>query len=278
LLLLIAIKRKVLDRSTNRFMLAGALAGTTVLVLQAGMNFIFHQAGLAILGGVLLGALFAQDRDDAAALVTKSTLAWRSLGILVLVGTASFACVAYLAGVPAELIKNPLSSDGLVFSKLMTQENLETLSKLDPMSPIPDFAIAHRYTIAGILTDNKTTQRQAFDQALDYYKKAAKRAPFEPSIPYREAMVYSDYRDMDESARNGRAISALEESLKLNPNYTVALTTYVQMQIKAGHLDEAVKKIKEAQERAPAYEADSLSNLEKLVAFAQKHSLLSSEQ
>lgn len=275
-LLLFFGARGILARAgTRRYAFAGIFAGSAVLVVQASVNFIYHQSGIVALSGALLGALYALPREEKEPIVTSRTIVWRGVGILALFSSLYLALVTYFSAVPVDIMLRPRSTEGILFGHYMTKENLTMLSKLNPISGIPDFAIANKYTIDGALASDDKVRVQQFDLALQYYVKSAKRAPFDPSIPYREALIYGVYPGLDSATRYQRTMAALDEALALNPRYPAAVEAYVQTAIQTKHYDLARACLEKAMRHAPVADQRPLHRLMNSVEAAEANGKLS---
>lgn len=269
-LLLLFGARGILARvGTRGYAFAGIFAGSAVLVIQASVNFIYHQSGIVALSGALLGALYALPREEKEPVVTPRTIVWRGIGILALFSSLYLAVVTYFSSVPVDIIVRPRSTEGILFGQFMTKENLTLLSRLNPMSGIPDFAIANKYTIDGALASSDKVRAEQFDMALHYYVKSAERAAFDPSIPYREALIYGVYPGMESATRYQRTMDALSEALARNPRYPAAVQAYVQTAIQTKHFEVARACIENAMKHAPVADQKPLQRLLSTVDAAE---------
>jgi O-antigen ligase len=259
-------------RATNRpYEILGACAGATLLVAQAGANYIFHQAGVAILAGALLGVLHAKPGLSLPALANKQRILRNAAMSLVLVLSAGVGTLTYLASAPAFIIANPNSVDSRLFGKFMTETDLKVLAKAEPFSPIPYFAIAHQYTILGAVEQhNPEKQKAYFDKALQYYDLSEQRNPYDPVIPFRKALVYGIYPGMETSLRYFHTVDELKGALRLAPAFPSALEAYSQMLVRDGKYDDAIKQVEDAIQVTPIIQRPALQKLRLQLIIARE--------
>jgi O-antigen ligase len=254
-ILFVGIRRARRAFEANAWVLAGMTAAASVLVLQASVNFIFHQAGIAILAGTLLGGIFAFARYNAISTNRKYAASpLRQLaGLGILAAGAYLAVVPFFSALPARIIEQPLSKEGVQFGWLMTDSNLHLLSELYPISSIPPFAAGHKEMIAGLLEKHDGAKRKEhLDRALSYFEQGKRRNALDPTFDLREGLIDWVYPGLTGVERYTRSTESLEHALTLNPANYPATQAYVDLQARYGYPDKARQAIDRAEAASPA--------------------------
>jgi hypothetical protein len=264
--------RRVAKRQPRQHaVIYGAALGATTLVIQAGANFIFHQIGVAALVGALVGLLQSVPAEEASVAATTGKSRLRAtLLTLMLPITAYVSVASYLAAVPVDIMQSPRGIHGLTFGWMMNDKDLTVLARLNPISPIPDFAIGHINTIAAALSQNDSERKALFDLALRHYELSSKLSPYDPVMAYREALIYGVYPGLSNSERYKLSMGALDRSLKVYPAYPASVAAAVQVLTQFGQYDDALARVDNALKRSPPAAIQRLNALRVNVVEARE--------
>jgi O-antigen ligase len=253
--LLLSKRRKLQDP----WLFVGVSTAGGVFVLQATVNFIYHEPSVALYAGLTIGAMYAQLRGTRA--IKQPSLSNAVFCAAVPMLVTVWALLTYLAMAPTLILGNPYGFEAHYLGVLMEPRVLELLRRIDPLAADPDFALGQELMLDGIVSKTKTEKVEYLSRALAHLKAAEKRQGIQASTSYKKAMITLLMPGMRDDSRQSQALSLLEESLGRNPGYWPSVNAYARVQVTRGNTNEAIAVINRATSAVPLYQRRQFQSL-----------------
>ena len=255
---LLAVWRARRHRPRHVWAFVGASVGSGVLIVQAAVNFIFHEPAIVFFLGLSLGSMYAQLAETQT--ITASGKSRKALLGLSASFVTLYAAVMYLPMVPNLILANSSGFEARYLGALMAPRALSLLSLMNPLSADPVFTLAHERTLDGMVAKAPADRIKALDDALKYYGQVEQRQGPQAATDFRKAVVYLA---MPGAGRSGRTVAEhlLESALTKNPAYYPAVKAYVNLRVEDGELPAGSEALGKAVNASPAYQRRSLLEL-----------------
>ena len=228
----------------------GVAAG--VLVLQAVVNFIYHDLSPSIVIGFSIGAMFAHTRQGRATLKPRPirNVAWGALTFIM----TGWVLLTYLAMVPTLILGAPHGDEAQYLGKVMTPRALLFLAKANPLASDPYFTLGQENMLEGLKQSRDADKAKDFKEAIRYFSLAETRQGVQAGTAYKRAMVTLLTPDMDKASREKQAIEILQTSLDKNPGYWPAVNAYVRLSAVQMKPERALLVLARATNAVPLYQ------------------------
>jgi O-antigen ligase len=251
------LSRKVKIEDPWAFVGYGVAAG--VLVLQAVVNFIYHDLSPSIVIGFSIGAMFAHTRQGRVTLKPRSirNVAWAALTLIM----TAWALLTYLAMVPTLILGAPHGDEARYFGKVMTPRALLFLAKANPLASAPYFTLGQESMLEGLKQSRGPEKAKDFKEAIRYFSLAETRQGVQAGTAYKRAMVTLLAPDMDEASRKQQALEILQTSLDKNPGYWPSVNAYVRLSAVQKKHEWALRVLTRAINAVPLYQRKNFITL-----------------
>jgi O-antigen ligase len=244
---------------SSPWLFVGASIGAGVFVVQALVNFEFHEPAIALFAGFLLGAMYAATRRDSVSSEGGGVAVIR--GYLLPATVLAWTILMYLAMAPTLILADPTGFDGKALSPLMAPAALLRLAKANPLAADPWFVLGHEKTLDGLVERDPKTKAAAYELAYAYYTEAEKRQGIQPATSFRKAMLVLDMPGLQDRERALLAAERLQEALAHNPAYIPALKAYVHLMARHQMPGPALAAISKGKVRVPVYQRQQFDKL-----------------
>lgn len=253
--LLLSKRRKLQDP----WLFVGVSTAGGVFVLQAAVNFIYHEPSVALYAGLTIGAMYAQLRGTRA--IKQPSLSNAAFCAAIPILVTVWALVTYLAMAPTLILRNPYGFEARYLGRLMEPRVLELLRRIDPLAADPDYALGQELMLDGIVSKTKIEKVEYLSRAFAHFTAAEKRQGIQASTSYKKAMIKLLMPGMREDSRQSQAVSLLEESLRRNPGYWPSVNAYARLLVTRGYTNEAIAVINRATSVVPLYQRRQFQSL-----------------
>jgi O-antigen ligase len=258
------LDESVTPPAVNPWYVASLTAGAGVLVVQASVNFMVHQAGVAVLAGALIGSLIGISRTNTPihpmALPRKALLALSIPVISLLVGVNCLTMAA------TDALRAPLGTQAHYLPWIFDPQALRTLTALNPIGFDAPFVLGAEAQIHMVHDKTDAAKKASADQAIKYFELATSRNSRQPVTYYREAGVWASYPGLTREQRFEKLKPLLEEALRVNPAYLPAAKSYASVLLKMGRKQEALDVLDRAERTSTEGYAKLYNNLKAMVA------------
>jgi len=241
---LIGIWRSRAAKLTQPGLFVGVSVGAGLLCIQATITFIFHQSGVCLWAGALLGSIYGLQLagPSPARHLTTLNLSQFVLPVLAL----GITTVNYLAMAPSLIISNKNGFEARHLSFLMDTSTLRTLAVMEPFSSSPYFALGHLSHLKGLREGAAVKKQRDYKAALSYYAMAQKIEPIQVTLGVREALILEDYPGLPTAAKTKLVEETFDKVLAQDPGMQVALKEYAKFLISVGKTEKAEQLIRRA--------------------------------
>lgn len=237
---LLAIRRARFVSIQYRWTFFGLSVGAGLLCLQALVNFMFHQAGVCLWTGVLLGVMHAIARP--APLSTSRLGSGASRMIVSVLAAASILVLAslnYLSLAPALALTSTESVELRYLPWLESDSFLTVLARANPFASTAYFVLAQNAHMSAGLSRNPQEAQKDYRRAFAYYSLAQAREPGEPTLLLRKALVMKNFPGLSPELAEQQTQLYLEKALQLNPSMLPAVKEEVQILLRQHRYAEA---------------------------------------
>lgn len=230
----------------------GVSVASGVLVLQAMVNFIYHDLSTTLLVGVMLGAMFAHTRQGGP--IKRTTRLEKAAYVTGTLTVVVWTLGTYLCMVPTIILGNPHGFEGKYLSRLMEPRSLEFLSRLNPIAPDPAFVIAQEALLDGLIEKAPAKKASSFRRSKAYFLNAEQKQGVQAGTSYKLAMLALLNTDASAHSRNLETEAYLRESLAVNPAYWPSVNAYARLMAHEGNPLKATDVISRATQAVPIYQ------------------------
>lgn len=238
----------------------GVAVGAGVLCLQAGVNFIFHQAGVALWLGALLGALHGLPvRLRNVPTAPARPRLWPWLAGLV---AGSIMALEYLCLAPVLSLANAESFEARHLPWVLEEPVLRALATLNPLSSNPLYALGHQDHLKAYVARTTEKRRRYLLSAFRYYTLAQQREPAQPSLQLLKGLVFKDFPGLDEKVRRQQQAKYYARALQQDPGLVPAVREQVRLLVAEGETSRARQVLARALAVTPAVRQAPLRDLE----------------
>ena len=230
----------------NPWYVASLTAAASVILVQAAVNFMLHQVGVAVLTGALVGAVIGANKP----MVTIKPMRFANKALLAL----TIPVISLMVGVncltmaTTDALRNPLGPQVRYLPWIFDPQALKTLSALNPIGFDAPFVLGAEDQIHMMFEKSDETKKASADEALKYFNLASSRNSQQPVTFYREAGVWASYPGLSLAQRFAQMEPLLQESLRVNPAYLPAAKAYAAALVKMQRRDEAVAVLDRAKQ------------------------------
>lgn len=233
LLIVPVIGLRAVHKARNRKLSApGLFIGLAIalflLCIQALINFVFHQTGVSVWMGLLIGALYCEITGGEIKEGKLSQLAGISAVSLVLT-TAILTTVGYLSMLPTTIMSNKLGFEARYFEGILSTVNLKKLAVANPYSTDALFVLGQQAHSRALRAKTFPQRQKELRLAFDYYSRAQTIEPGQPVIYLRQALVVSEYANLSQEDRYKKQSYYFEQALTRDPGMYLAIEQYTKL-------------------------------------------------
>lgn len=236
----------------------GASVASGVFVLQAVVNFEFHDLAPALLAGISLGMMFAHLRKGTpiATATATSKVLWATASL----GVTGSMLVTYLAMAPTLILQNPNGFEGRYLGKVMNPRVLLLLANVNPFSADPYFTLAQEKLVQGLEATDPKAKSDDFVEAIKYFQLTEARQGVQAGTAYKRAMLsILTARTQEDGVE--KAEKLLRVSLSRNPGYWPSVNAYARLQAQRGTPELALPVLSHAEDVVPLYQRRNIERL-----------------